>query len=76
MTLADNFTWNIKVEMLLIHFDLWSSVDRSEVDLGPNDPAIQLTWKFKDSKACVNILLHCGEKQRISLKPLTNSNVM
>jgi hypothetical protein len=63
VTLANYFTWNIKVEMLLVHFDLWSVVDRSEVDLGPNDPAIQLTWKFKDSKACVSILLHSGEKQ-------------
>lgn len=63
MTLANYFTWKFKIEMLLIPFDLWSVVDGSEVDLGPNDPAIQLTWKFKDSKACVNILLHCGEKQ-------------
>jgi hypothetical protein len=62
--------------MLLVRFDLWSVVDRSEVDLGPDDPAIQLTWKFKDSKACINILLHCGEKQLISLKPCTTSNVM
>jgi hypothetical protein len=44
VTLANNFTWNIKVEMLLVCFDIWSVVDRSEVYLGPNDPAIQLTW--------------------------------
>ncbi len=75
VTLANYFTWSIKVEMLLVCFGLWSVVDRSEVDLGPNDLTIQLTWKFKDSKACVNILLHCGEKRWISLKPLTTSNV-
>jgi hypothetical protein len=62
VTLANYFTWNIKVEMLLVCFDLCSVVDRSEVDLGPNDPAIQLTWKFKDSKACVNILLQLWRK--------------
>jgi hypothetical protein len=27
-------------------------------------------WQLKDSKACSNILLHCGEKQLISLHPL------
>lgn len=48
----DNYaTWSIKVEMLLIHFTLWSVVDSNEVDPGTIDRVIHLAWKSKDFKA-------------------------
>jgi hypothetical protein len=60
----DNYaTWSIKVDMLLIHFALWSVVDSNEVGPDTIDRVIHLAWKPKDPKAHANILLHCEEKQ-------------
>jgi len=68
---AENYaTWSIKIEMLLIRFELWQVVDGSKADLGLSNPATHSAWKLKDSKARSDINFHCGEKQIISLKSL------
>jgi hypothetical protein len=55
-------TRHMKVEMLICS-NLWNGVDESEINLSPNDPTIQLTWK--DSKAHASIFSHCGKKSLI-----------
>jgi hypothetical protein len=52
----------MKVEMLICS-NLWNGVDESEINLSPNDPTIQLTWK--DSKAHASIFSRCGKKPLI-----------
>jgi hypothetical protein len=55
LTIDNYATWSIKVEMLLIHFALWSVVDSNEMDPGTIDGVVHLAWKSKDSKAHANI---------------------
>lgn len=74
---ATNYlSWSIKLEMLLIRSELWSVVDGSEG--APTDTNIDAlaAWKSRDSKARSEILLHCGEKQLLMLKPLSTSKVV
>jgi hypothetical protein len=62
----------MKVEMLICS-NLWNGVDESEINLSPNDPTIQLTWK--DSKAHASIFSRCGKKPLIFLRQLTTFKV-
>lgn len=71
---ASNYaSWSIKIEMLLIRSELWSVVDGSEPSPPSSNVADLTVWQLKDSKARSDILLHCGEKQLISLRPLKTS---
>jgi hypothetical protein len=51
-------------------------VDGSKLAPSESDPTGLAAWKLKDFKARSDILLHCGEKQLILLKPLTTSKAM
>jgi hypothetical protein len=76
LTAANYSSWSIKIEMLLIRSELWSVVDDTEAS-PPSDDIIGFTaWKLKDSKARSEILLHCGEKQLIALRPLATSKIV
>lgn len=59
--------------MLLIRSELWTVVDGSEASPPASDVAGLTAWQLKDSKARSDILLHCGEKQLILLRPLKTS---
>jgi hypothetical protein len=74
---ATNYSsWSIKLEMLLTRSEIWSFVDGSEVAPAATDVDALAAWKLKDSKARSEILLHCGEKQLLSLKPLSTSKAV
>jgi len=51
-------------------------VDGSEVCPLASDAEGFANWTLKDSKARSDILLHCGEKQLITLRPLTTSKAV
>lgn len=71
---APNYaTWSIKIEMLLICSKVWSPIDGTETALRTADVAKLMALYLKDAKAHSNILLHCEEKQLISLRPLRTS---
>lgn len=59
--------------MLLVRSELWTVVDGTEVPPPESDVNGLSGWKLEDSKARSDILLHCGEKQLISLRPLETS---
>lgn len=73
LTSTNYASWSIMIEMLLIRSELWSVVDGSEASPVESDVADLTAWKLKDSKARSDILLHCGEKQIITLRPLKTS---
>jgi hypothetical protein len=64
------------VEMLLIRSKLWTIVDGSKCSFPTSNVARFIAWKLKDSKTRSDILLHYGEKQLISLRPLTPSKAV
>jgi len=66
-------SWSIKIEMLLICSKLWSVVDGLEVALVASNQVGLSTWKIKDAKARLDVLLHCGKNQLLALKPLPTS---
>ncbi len=66
LTLGNYTTWNIKVEMLLIHSYWWNVIDDNEMDHSTIDCVAHLAWKSKDFKACDDILFHCGKKINLS----------
>lgn len=76
LTAKNYSTWSIKIEMLLIRSELWSVVDGSEVCPPASEAEGYANWTLKDSKARSDILLHCGEKQLITLRPLTTSKAV
>lgn len=73
LTASNYSTWSIKVEMLLIRSELWSVVDGTEAVPPSSDVVGLAAWQLKDAKARSHILLHCGEKQLISLHTLKTS---
>lgn len=73
LTASNYASWSIKIEMLLIRSELWGMVNGTEAAPAASDQAGLTAWKLKDSKARADILLHCGEKQLISLQPLATS---
>lgn len=71
---ATNYsTWSIKIEMLLIRSQIRSVVDGTEIAPAVSEVAGLAAWKLKDVKARSDILLHCGDKQLLSLKSLSTS---
>jgi len=73
LTASNYSTWSIKIEMLLIRSELWSVVDGTEATPASSNVASLEAWQLKDAKARSDILLHYGEKQLISLRPLKTS---
>lgn len=76
LTAANYSTWSIKIEMLLIRSELWTVVNGTEVTPPESDVARLAAWRLKDSKARSDILLHCGEKQLITFRPLPTSKAV
>jgi len=48
-------------------------VDGKEIAPPPSDAIGLIAWQLKDAKAHADILLHCGDKQLISLRTLKTS---
>jgi hypothetical protein len=55
--------WNVKMQMLLNRFELWTMVDKNDPNPRIANVALQATWKLKDSKACFDLILHYSDQQ-------------
>jgi hypothetical protein len=54
--------YGILMQMFLIQFETYNVVIGIEVDHGPTVIALQTTWHFKDDKARIDIIFHCGDQ--------------
>jgi len=71
---AENYaSWNMKLELLLIRSEIWGVVDGSDEAPPASDVAGLTAWKLRDAKARSELLLHCSEKQLLSLYSLKTS---
>ena len=69
---ADNYaTWSMKLELLLIRSEIWGIVDGSDVAPAASDIVGLAAWRLRNVKARSELLLHCNEKQLLSLRSLT-----
>jgi hypothetical protein len=64
-------TWSMKLELLLFCSKIWGVVDGSDVAPAASDVVGLATWKLRDVKTRSEFLLHCNEKQLLSLRSLT-----
>jgi len=72
--ITDNYaSWSIKLELLLTCSEKWGVVNGSDATPAESNRIGLVAWKLHDSKACLEILLHCSEKQLISLRSLPTS---
>jgi hypothetical protein len=62
--------WNLKMQILLIRFEFWTVVDRSEFDPSSVDAALQTTWKLKNYETCFDLIFRCGDWQIQSARTL------
>lgn len=71
---ADNYaSWSMKLELLLIRSELCGIVDGSDAVPAASDVVSLTAWKLRDAKARSELLLHCSEKQLISLHSIKTS---
>jgi hypothetical protein len=62
--------WNLKMQILLIRFEFWTVVDRSEFDPSSVDATLQTTWKLKNYETCFDLIFRCGDWQIQSARTL------